>query len=155
MSLKDFILSNKSYALGIEVSDCDDAIKKGTELLIKAGAAEPRYTQAVIDIKNENGPYYVLAPGIAMPHARPESGALATGFSLMTLAKPVAFGHETNDPVDIVLCISAKDKDDLNNNVIIDVMTLLENDEIIADLRRAKTEDDLRKIFDEVEELNS
>ena len=53
--------------------------------------------------------------------------------------------------MDIILCISAKDKDDLNNNVIIDVMTLLENESIVDKIRAAKTEEDLCKIFDEVD----
>ncbi|MBP3710798.1 MAG: PTS sugar transporter subunit IIA [Treponema sp.] len=155
MQLKDFILGNHAYALGAHVATCEEAIKLGTDLLVQAGVAEARYYQAVLDVKKEHGPYYVIAPGIAMPHARPESGALGTGFALVTLATPVNFGSPDNDPVDIVLCISAKDKDDLNNNVIIDVMTLFENEDIVADLRKATGETDLRIIFDKVEAMNA
>lgn len=151
MKLRDFIIDNHAYALGIQADTYEDAIKAGVDLLIAAGTAEKRYYQSVLDIKQKHGPYYVIAPGIAMPHARPEDGAIDTGFALVTLTKPVAFGHPDNDPVDIILCISAKDKDDLNNNVIIDVMTLLENESIVDKIRAAKTEEDLCKIFDEVD----
>lgn len=47
----------------------------GGELLEKSGAIEPRYIDAMINTVKEIGPYIVIAPGIAMPHARPEAGA--------------------------------------------------------------------------------
>ncbi|CAM3747133.1 Mannitol-specific cryptic phosphotransferase enzyme IIA component [Klebsiella quasivariicola] len=43
-------------------------------------AAEPllaqEYITAILKSHEEIGPYYVLAPGLAMPHARPEQGVL-------------------------------------------------------------------------------
>lgn len=154
MILEDFVLNNHAWALGVDAGTCEEAIKTGVDLLVKAGAAEERYYQAVLDIKREHGPYYVIAPGIAMPHARPESGALKTGFALVTLKAPVEFGNPDNDPVDIVLCICAKDKNDLNNSVIIDAMTLLENECIVDELRKAASEDDLKNIFAQVAAMN-
>ncbi len=154
MILEDFVMNNHAWALGVDAGTCGEAIKAGVDLLVKAGAAEERYYQAVLDIKKEHGPYYVIAPGIAMPHARPESGALKTGFSLVTLKEPVEFGNPDNDPVDIVLCICAKDKNDLNNSVIIDAMTLLENGDIVDELRKAASEDDLKNIFAQVAAMN-
>ncbi|SUH05624.1 sugar phosphotransferase [Salmonella enterica subsp. enterica] len=32
-------------------------------------------------------PIFVIAPGLAMPHGRPEEGVKKTGFSLVTLKK--------------------------------------------------------------------
>jgi ascorbate PTS system EIIA or EIIAB component len=154
MVLEDFVLSNHAWAFGVDAGTCEEAVKAGVDLLIKAGAAEERYYQAVLDIKKEHGPYYVIAPGIAMPHARPESGALKTGFSIVTLKEPVKFGNPDNDPVDVVLCICAKDKEDLNNNVIIEAVTLLENESIVDDLRDAASEDDLKNIFARVKAIN-
>lgn len=55
------------------------------------------------------GPYIVIAPGIAMPHARPEMGAKKIGMSLITLTQPVNFGHPENDPVKIVVCLCSTD----------------------------------------------
>ena len=154
MVLKDFILNNHTWELGVEVNDCDEAIRIAAGMLVKAGAAEERYPQAVIDITTENGPYYVIAPGIAMPHARPESGAIKTGFALMTLKKPVVFGNPDNDPVDIILCICAKNKEELNNEVIINAMCLLEDETILDELRHASSKEDLVKIFEKVEAMN-
>ena len=42
--------------------------------MVDAGFTEPTYTEAMIDVVRDMGPYIVLAPGLAMPHARPEMG---------------------------------------------------------------------------------
>ena len=57
----------------------------------------------------ENGPYIVLTKHVALPHARPESGALESAIGIATLKTPVVFGNEANDPVKYLFCLSAKD----------------------------------------------
>ena len=153
MILKDFILNNGSFALGTDASDWKDAIKKGVDLLVKAGAAEERYYDGILKMVEEHGPYFVISPGVAMPHARPELGGLKTGFALVTLKNPVKLGHESNDPVDIVLCICAKDASDMNEEVILNAVTLFDDEHAVCALRRAKNADDLALIFDGIEEL--
>lgn len=152
MVLKDFIMENKAFALKASAADWKQAVKIGTDLLAAAYAAEPRYYDSILEMTEQNGPYYVITPGIAMPHARPEMGALSTGFSLVTLKEPVVFGHSTNDPVDIVLCICAKNADDLNEEVIIDAVTLFDDEKAIAALRKAETEEELIRILDSIVE---
>lgn len=48
---------------------------------IKKGNITPKYIQDMIDNVNKNGPYIVIVPGIAMPHARNEGGVIKTGIS--------------------------------------------------------------------------
>jgi mannitol/fructose-specific phosphotransferase system IIA component (Ntr-type) len=64
---------------------------------------------AMVNSVKNIGPYIVIAPGIAMPHARPESGSNKVGMSLITLKNPVNFGNKENDPVKIVVCLCAID----------------------------------------------
>ena len=52
---------------------------------------------------DEHGPHVVIAPGLALAHARPGTSVLADGLAIVTLATPVAFGHPHNDPVSVVL----------------------------------------------------
>jgi mannitol/fructose-specific phosphotransferase system IIA component (Ntr-type) len=61
--------------------------------------------QAVHDM----GPYMVLAPGIALAHARPQDGMLRSGMSIINLAEPVEFGSEANDPVYLVISFGGVD----------------------------------------------
>ena len=88
----------------------EDAVDKAGTLMLDTGLIEPTYIEAMKDTLRTLGPYSVIAPGIAMPHARPEDGVIKGGFSLLTLEPPVAFGNEANDPVDIVIGFAAKDK---------------------------------------------
>mgnify|MGYP002141923509 FL=1 len=44
-----------------------------------------------------------------MAHARPSPAVIETGLSIVTLAWPVVFGNEANDPVRIVIGLAAFD----------------------------------------------
>lgn len=151
MVLQDFIIENSAFALEQEAADWKAAVKLGTDLLVKAGAAEERYYEAILKMTEELGPYYVIAPGIAMPHTRPENGAKKTGFALVTLKNPVSFGHSDNDPVEIVLCICAKDAKDMNESVIVEAVTLFDDEKAVERLKKAQSVDDLRAVFADIE----
>lgn len=99
MKLRDSLAENKSIRLQAEAETWQDAVKIGVDLLVAADVVEPRYYQAILDAVEQHGPYFVLAPGLAMPHGRPEEGVKKTGFALVTLKKPLEFNHEDNDPV--------------------------------------------------------
>lgn len=94
----------------VEANSWQDAIRAACSPLVDAGALEPRYAERCIAIVQEHGPYIVLAPGIALAHARPEDGVIRLALSAITLAKPVAFGHLQNDPVDVVIAFGSPDK---------------------------------------------
>nr|WP_215416931.1 PTS sugar transporter subunit IIA [Escherichia coli] len=67
---------NKSIRLQAEAETWQDAVKIGVDLLVAADVVEPRYYQAILDAVEQHGPYFVLAPGLAMPHGRPEEGIM-------------------------------------------------------------------------------
>ncbi len=91
MKLRDSLAENKSIRLQAEAETWQDAVKIGVDLLVAADVVEPRYYQAILDGVEQFGPYFVIAPGLAMPHGRPEEGVKKTGFSLVTLKKPLEF----------------------------------------------------------------
>ncbi|MFB8734775.1 PTS sugar transporter subunit IIA [Bacillus sp. SL00103] len=43
----------------------------------------------MIQSVDQNGPYIVIAPQVAIPHARPEDGVNELSMSLMTFEQPV------------------------------------------------------------------
>lgn len=96
---------------GVEVGDWQEAIRTACQPLVDDGAVEPRYPERCIAMVEEHGPYIVLAPGIALAHARPEDGVRAMGVSAVTLRTPVAFGHPDNDPVDLVFAFGSPDRE--------------------------------------------
>ena len=79
--------------------------------LVASRRVTETYIQEMIDAFEELGPYMVIAPGIALAHARPSKSVLETGLSLVTLSEPVVFGSINNDPVRLVIGLSAVDHD--------------------------------------------
>lgn len=93
-----------------DITDWREAVKVSAEPLLANGAITADYVEAIFAQHQKLGPYYVLAPGIAMPHARPEEGAKGLGLSLLTLPHGVKFNSEDNDPVYSVVMLAAPDK---------------------------------------------
>ena len=91
MNLKQALIDNDSIRLGLEANDWKEAVKVAVDPLIESGAILPEYYDAIIQSTEEYGPYYILMPGMAMPHARPEAGVQRDAFSLITLQNPVVF----------------------------------------------------------------
>lgn len=110
MNLKQSLIENNSILLNQKASDWKAAIKIGTDLLEKSGAIEPRYYTNIVEKIEEMGPYIILAPGLAMPHARPEEGVIKTSFALVTLAEPVVFDGE-DEPVSVLITLAGSDSD--------------------------------------------
>ncbi|NLC53219.1 MAG: PTS transporter subunit EIIA, partial [Firmicutes bacterium] len=103
------VLTAETISLKAVANTWDEAVRLCGELMVKADCVEPRFVDAMIEFVLTNGPYVVLAPGIAIPHARPEDGVKKMCMSLVTLATPVEFGNEDNDPVDLVIGLAAID----------------------------------------------
>ena len=93
------------------VGDWRAAVRLACGLLEEQTAVTSTYVERCIAMVEEHGPYIVLAPGIALAHARPEDGVTRLGVSVATLAEPVRFGHEDNDPVDVVFAFGSPDKE--------------------------------------------
>lgn len=130
---------------------CDgwrEAVRASGSLLVDIGAASSEYVDAIVAAVEELGPYIVLAPGIAIAHARPEDGARAVGFSLVRLAEPVAFGSSTNDPVDLVFAFASPDADE-HISALSALADVLESGSNLARLREAATADELHRVIEE------
>lgn len=103
------------------------------------------YIQAIKDSTISNGPYYILAPGVAMPHARPECGALKTGMSL-TLLKQGVYFPGNDEPIKLLIGLSAADADS-HIGAIQALSELLCEEEILEQLLTASSEKQLADII--------
>ncbi|AGB20096.1 BglG family transcription antiterminator [Thermoanaerobacterium thermosaccharolyticum] len=139
--LKD-LLTERTIKLNVEVKDWEEAVKVGGELLEQDGAIEHRYIDAMINSVKEIGPYIVIAPGIAMPHARPEAGVKKIGMSLITLKNPVNFGNKENDPVKIVVCLCAVDHS-AHLKALSELVELLGDERFISTLLNSSSQDEI------------
>ncbi len=96
-------LPASAVTVGAHAADWRAAVELAGEALARSGATEPGYAARMVQVIEEFGAYIVIAPGLALAHARPGPDVLADGLSVVTLAEPVVFGHPHNDPVSVVI----------------------------------------------------
>ena len=130
VSLLQDLLSEDNVSFRYPAETWEDVIRHGGQLMVDAGFTDPTYTEAMIDVVRDMGPYIVLAPGVAMPHARPEMGAKQVGAALVTLEKPIDFGSPENDPVSVAIFLCAPNKDE-HIQLLTDIATLFEDEEFL------------------------
>lgn len=130
VSLLQDLLSEDNVSFRYPAETWEDVIRHGGQLMVDAGFTDPTYTEAMIDVVRDMGPYIVLAPGLAMPHARPEMGAKQVGAALVTLEKPIDFGSPENDPVSVAVFLCAPNKDE-HIQLLTDIATLFEDEEFL------------------------
>lgn len=85
------LLEEKGILLDVIAKDWQVAIRICGEILVKTGKVEASYVDAMISNIHELGPYILIAPGVAMPHARPEDGVIKEGISVVVLKEEVTF----------------------------------------------------------------
>ncbi|SUQ56907.1 Ascorbate-specific phosphotransferase enzyme IIA component [Raoultella terrigena] len=128
------------------VEEWPQALEVCARPLLEAGVIAPEYVPAIVEQHAKLGPYYVLAPGLAMPHARPEEGARGLGLSLLKLEQGVSFGSEEFDPVDIIIMLAAPDKHS-HIEMISALAELFSSDEDMEQLHQAKTLEEIKTII--------
>lgn len=99
-----------SIALETEQLEFQVAVTRAVELLVADGRARASYVNEVLASLEKLGPYFVVAPGIAIAHAAPSDSVLDVGFALLHLASGVTSGSE-NDPVRLLFAFCSPDAD--------------------------------------------
>ena len=139
------LLSDDRISLDVNVIDANDAIEKAGLCLLEAGYIEEKYIGAMKKNYADNGPYFVLAPHFAMPHARPEDGVKKSGFSLITISNPVSFGNY-NDPVRVVMALATSTADE-HIEYMSKVARILGRKGVINNIYTSKSKEEIMSIF--------
>jgi len=146
MSALSRMLTKKTIALGLSAGNWQEAVRAAGNLLVQIDKVEPRYVDGMIRMVEEIGPYIVIAPGVALPHARPEDGVKTACMSLVTLRPPVPFGNETNDPVELVVAFGSPDSKG-HMEALAELARLLENDSALNRLKKAASARDVMAVI--------
>jgi len=123
-------------------ADWREAIRLAGDGLVAGGATTDEYTQEMIDTVERLGPYIVIAPGFALAHSRPSPAVLRTGLSWVSLAEPVEFGSEQNDPVSVVVGLAATDHDG-HIGMMAELAGAIGDEALFARLKDAETPEQL------------
>lgn len=133
----------------IQIADTAKDWKKAIEMVIEPlrqeGIVEERYIQAIYDNVKMNGDYFIIMPGFAMPHTRPENGALKNGLSFLKLRKPVVFS--SGQEVSYLMGIAAKDAD-AHVDTLAELAEMLMDEETMKKIENADTVNELMEILE-------
>jgi ascorbate PTS system EIIA or EIIAB component len=103
------LLKKETVQVFEQLPDWEEAVKVAAQPLLVTGTIEVSYIDAMITNIKTLGPYVVIGPEVAIPHARPEFGVNQVGMSFLKLNKPVYFLNDEKYPVRLLFCIAAVD----------------------------------------------
>jgi len=138
-------LPDEGVQLGADAADWRAAVGLAGSALARTGAAQPEYALEMVRMIDEHGPYVVIAPGLALAHARPGPEVLSDGLAVVTLATPVSFGHPYNDPVRVVIGLAAGYATHLS--VVAALANVFNDSDAVERLAAASTPDEVRSIL--------
>lgn len=124
----------------------EDAIRAAAEPLLKEGAIEECYIVDMIDNVNKFGPYIVIAPDVAMPHAQSGRGVKETSISFMKVKRPVSFSASSEHDARLIFVVASVD----NNShlaMLQALVTAISDDTIFEQLLTITCLDDLQNMF--------
>lgn len=146
MKLKDSLMENNSIGINLKAKDWKEAIKLTTDFLIKSKAIEEEYYDSIIKSTMEHGAYYIIAPGVAMPHSRPECGVNKDSFSLVTLSEPVSFGEEYGD-VSVLITLAATSIENHNDIALMQISDIFDDEKKIEKIKSATSVEEILNLL--------
>ena len=118
--------------------------------MLENGSIRKPYIDDMLNSYKKFKAYMVISPGIALPHARPDSSVIKSGISFIRLKDPVYFGHPENDPVTLVFSIAGTSGDN-HIELIQSLSEILFDKNIVNSLYTVKNKEDFLKLLSEKE----
>ncbi|MBI0156931.1 MULTISPECIES: PTS sugar transporter subunit IIA [Gilliamella] len=140
-------LTGQTVKIVDSVKDWKEAIELCATPLLENQSITPNYIDAIFQLHESIGPYYVLAPGIAMPHARPEQGVNNLGLSMLLVKNGVNFNSEENDPVYLITLLAASDSTS-HIEMLTQLASLFAESNDVDTIFNAKNSDEILTVID-------
>ena len=122
-----------------------DAIAAACEPLLKDGTIEQIYVDEIIKKVTELGPYIVIAPNIAIPHAQEGYGVHDTAVCFMRTERPVSFSDDGEYDARLFFVLASVNNDEHLKNLV-EMSDALSDEDYVEKLLACKTAEDLLKL---------
>lgn len=147
MSILNLIGDNGIVITQEQSLSVDAALELTCSSLINNGKVKPSYLEAIKQKHKEIGAYYVLAPKIAMPHARPEDGVNEASLQVTVFKNGVDLESDDNGDVYFSITLAAMDSDS-HIQTIMALSELFQNDEDIEAIIAADNQSEIASILE-------
>ncbi|MGG4490936.1 BglG family transcription antiterminator [Metabacillus idriensis] len=142
------ILTKETIQFTNQVDSWKEAIKIGAEPLLANESIKESYIEAMINNVEKLGPYIVIAPKIALPHARPEDGVNKVGMSFLRIKEGCSFSEKTEHHVHLLFVLAAIDNE-THLKALSQFSMMLSNPENILKLEQAETTDEVLSVINQ------
>lgn len=139
------ILSSDKVQVLEQVESWREAINIAASPLREQGYFQQAYIDDMIHSVEKLGPYIVIAPEIAIAHARPNNNVRKIGVSLLKLNQHINFSEEGHY-ASLVFVLSAIDNEG-HLEVLRSLATTLGNQQTVNNLLKAQTSSEIINIF--------
>lgn len=139
-------LPDDAVVLGARARGWREAVELAGGALTASGATDAGYAVDMVRMVEQHGPYIVVAPGLALAHARPGPAVRRDGLAIVTLAEPVPFGHPHNDPVRVVLALAGASSA-RHLHLVAEIANIFNDSDAVERLADAATPDEVRTIL--------
>jgi mannitol/fructose-specific phosphotransferase system IIA component (Ntr-type) len=102
------LISEDAILIDPILKNWENEIQLAGGLLEGKGFISHSYTERMVDLVKELGPYIVIMPNIAFSHARPENDVYQNSMSIIKTSRGISFGNKDNDPVHLLVAIAAR-----------------------------------------------
>lgn len=140
------LLVKENIKMTNEVEDWEEAIRLAAQPLLEQQAISSSYIDAMIESVHELGPYIVITPGVALPHARPEAGVHEVGMSFLQVKNGVAFSEKDEHLVKLIFVLAAVDNE-THLKALSQLSTMLSAKANIDALMEASSVEEVQKII--------
>lgn len=128
------------------VADWEQGVELGSQLLISNKYVGQDYIDEIIKITAEHGPYYIIAPHIALLHVAPKENTKANAISFTYFKNPIKFKAEEHYHVNFCLALLAKDNSS-HMDILQAVAMLFTNQDFLNELQKCSSKKELIKVF--------
>ena len=129
------------------VTDWKEAIQIAAQPMLERGDIEAGYIDAMIQTVIELGSYIVIAPLIALPHARSNGLVHHNALSLLKLKEPVYFDSDEESKATVILPIACVDNDQ-HLAMLAGIADLFQDEENMNQLLHTTDQNELCTIFE-------
>ncbi len=144
--MEGFELTTQLVRFEKSAESWEDAIRIATKDLLGNGYIKESYVEGIIECVKDFGPYIVIAPDIALPHARPEKGAIKPGYSITRFEEAVSFEEDGSADARLFISLSCVESD-THILVLQEIVGILSDEEKKNRLFESESAEEIVAIF--------